>query len=58
MVEKLIGSITLNKMKKAEIVNLLLKNGADENINKMKKSELIDLLLDNDLYIFLYSIEN
>jgi len=54
MIQKLIGAVQLNKMKNSELVNLLLKNGADEEFNKMKKSELINLLLDNDLYIFLY----
>lgn len=58
MVEKLIGAVKLNKMKKSELVNLLLKNrSSDQKLNKMKKSELINLLLDDDLYILLYSFE-
>ena len=38
MVEKLIGVAKLNKMKKYELVNLLLKNdSSEEKLNKMKK---------------------
>jgi len=57
MVEKLIGAVKLNKRKKSEVVNLLLKNGSsNEKLNNIKKSKLVNLLLDNDLYMFFFFI--